>query len=67
MVSKPKITMSLSFSYSSVIYWTEYGQYNKVSRIGFDGSGQKVIADTDLRQPTGVALYRDGKFKKRFI
>ncbi|XP_038051960.1 uncharacterized protein LOC119724809 isoform X2 [Patiria miniata] len=45
---------------NSHLYWTDWGTIPKIERAGTDGSGSRVLIDTDIKRPNGVALDLEG-------
>ncbi|XP_022088723.1 uncharacterized protein LOC110978215 [Acanthaster planci] len=43
------------------LYWTDWGSYPRIERSDTDGSGRRVLIDTDLRWPNGLALDLEGE------
>lgn len=40
----------------SLMFWSDWGDHPKIERAGMDGSERRVIAQTDLRWPNGLAV-----------
>ncbi|XP_022088888.1 uncharacterized protein LOC110978300 isoform X2 [Acanthaster planci] len=45
----------------SNLYWTDWGDNPQIERCGTDGSGRRVLVDTYLKWPNGLALDPQGQ------
>lgn len=46
----------LSFSLSSYLYWTDWGEHAKLERSAMDGSDRVVLINNNLGWPNGLAI-----------
>ncbi|XP_038058173.1 uncharacterized protein LOC119729609 isoform X2 [Patiria miniata] len=45
---------------NSNLYWTDWGTAPKIERSGTEGSGRRVLIDTNLMWPNGISLDLEG-------